>query len=182
MAAVIGLFGCAGSDSTSSALAGGKDTDPAFSCLVCWLDADPMPLGEERDTSPLGSGWCCQVTLSAIVRDSTALVTSACPIYIFPTSNRLQKTLFVEKNEWLKKRLFFIIEDFLGILNRLCAKPTRRSHDFLSLTLAIVGSTSNRCYFLQQYQCLLVCIFCVLVVSCVKSEVGESEKIWYILL
>ena len=29
----------------------------------------------------------------------------------------------------------------MGILDRLCAEPMHRSHDFLSLTLTVVGST-----------------------------------------
>ena len=56
--------------------------------------------------------------------------------------------------------LFFITENFLGILNRLCTEPMRRNHDFLSLTLAVVGSTSSSCYFLQCW-CLSVCVLCV---------------------
>ena len=67
-------------------------------------------------------------------------------------------------------------ENFLGILNRLCVEPRRRSHDFLSLTLAVVRSTSGNCYFLLQCRCLSICVLCVLVVRCVKSEVGESEE------
>ena len=95
-------------------------------------------------------------------------------LYISHFKHRLQKTLFVEKNDWLKNKPFFVTEKFLGILNRLGMEPTCRSHDFLSLTLAIVGSTSSRCYFLQQCQCLSVSVLCVLVVRCVK--------IWCILL
>ena len=52
-----------------------------------------------------------------------------------------------------------------------------RSHDFLSLTLAVVGSTSGSCYFLLQCQCLWVFVLGGLVVRCVKSQVGESEEI-----
>ena len=77
--------------------------------------------------------------------------------------------------------LFFITENFLGILDRLCAEPMHRSRDFLSLTLAVVGSTSGSCYFLLQCRCLWICVLCVLVVRCVKSSVGESEEIWCIL-
>ena len=74
-----------------------------------------------------------------------------------------------KKNDWLKNWPFFIIENFLGILKRLCAEPMRRNHDFLSLTLAIVGSTSGSCYFLLQCRCLSVCVLCVLVLRCVKT-------------
>ena len=56
--------------------------------------------------------------------------------------------LLVEKKyDWLKNRLFFITENVLGILDRLCAELMRRSYDFLSLTLTVVGSTSGSCYF-----------------------------------
>ena len=58
---------------------------------------------------------------------------------------------------------FFITENFLGILDRLCAEPMCRSYDFLSLTLTVVGSTSGSCYFLLQCRCLWVCVLCVLV-------------------
>ena len=113
---------------------------------------------------------CCQVTLSATTDDSTAPVTSDCPIYLFPTSNTGSKKHYLwEKNDWLKNRRFFITENFLEILNRVCAEPMCRSHDFLSLTQAIVVLKSGRCYFLQQCQCLSVCVLCVLVVRCVKS-------------
>ena len=71
--------------------------------------------------------------------------------------------------DWLKNRPSFITENFLGILNRLCTEPTHRSNDFLSLTLAVVGSTSGSCYFLLQCRCLSVCVLRVLVVRCVKS-------------
>ena len=81
----------------------------------------------------------------------------------------LQKILFVKKNDWLKNRPSFITKNFLWILNRLCMEPMRRSHDFLSLTLAVVGSISGSCYFLLQCRCLSVCVLCVLVVRCVKS-------------
>ena len=58
---------------------------------------------------------------------------------------------------------FFLTENFMVILDRLCAEPMRRSHDFLSLTLTVVGSTSGSCYFLLQYRCRWVCVLCVLV-------------------
>ena len=115
------------------------------------------------------SGWrCCWVTLSATV----AIQIPVWPPLALFICSRLQtpapEILFVEKNDWLKNRSIFITENFLGILNRLCAEPMRRSHDFLSLTLAIIRSTSDRCYFLQQCRCLSVCVLCVLVVWCVK--------------
>ena len=91
-----------------------------------------------------------------------------CLAYLyFPTSNR--KYNLWKKNDWLKNKPFFIRENFLGILDRLCTEPMRRSHDFFSLTLAIVGSTSGCCHFLLQCRCLWVCVLCVLVVRCVKS-------------
>ena len=90
-------------------------------------------------------------------------------LYVPNFKHRLQKILLVEKNDWLKNRLFFITENFLGILDRLCAEPMRRSHDILTLTLAVAGSTSSSCYFLLQCRCLWVCVLCVLVVRCVKS-------------
>ena len=108
--------------------------------------------------------------LSATARDSNGCVTSACPIYVFLTLNiGSRKYNLWKKNDWLKNRPSFITENFLGILNRLCVEPTCRSHDFLSLTLAVVGSTSGRCYFLLLFQCMLVCVLCVLEVRCVKS-------------
>ena len=96
-------------------------------------------------------------------------VTSVCHIYVFPISNTGSRKYYLWKEyDWLKNRLFFITENFLGILDRLCMQPMRRSHDFLSLTLTVVGSTSGSCYFLQ-CRCLWVCVLCVLVVRCVKS-------------
>ena len=129
-------------------------------------------------------GWCCQVTLSVTVGDSTACVTSACPIYMFPTSNTGSRKYYLWKKMigWKIDLFFFITENLLGILDRLCAEPMCRSHDFLSLTLAVVGSTSSNCYFLLQCRCLWACVLCVLVVRFVKSEEGKSEEIWCILL
>ena len=64
--------------------------------------------------------------------------------------------------KWLVEKLtFFMAKNFLGILNRVCMEPLRRSHDFLSLTLVVVGSTPGRCYFLQQYRCLPAYVLCV---------------------
>ena len=97
-------------------------------------------------------------------------VTSVWPIYMFLISNTGSRKYYSwKKYDWLKNRPFFITENFLGILDRLCAEPMCRSHDFLSLTLAVVGSTSSSCYFLLQCRCLWFCVLCVLVVRCVKS-------------
>ena len=111
--------------------------------------------------------------------DSTARVTSARPIYMFLTSNiGPQKILLVEKkkNDWLKNRPFFITENFLGILDRLCAEPMRRSRDFFRLTLAVVGSTSGSCYFLLPCQCRSVYVLCVLVVRSVKVKRMNQKR------
>ena len=124
---------------------------------------------------------CCRVTLSPTADDSTACVTSAFPIYIFPTSNTGSRKYYLwEKNDWLKNRLFFIIENFLGIWNRLCAEPMRRSHDFLSLTLAVVGLTSGRCYFLQQCRCL--CFVCFSSSACEESSGSIKRDLLYFTL
>ena len=56
-------------------------------------------------------------------------------LYVPNFKQHLQKILFVEKNDWLKNRPFFIAENFLEILNRVCTEPMCRNHDFL----AIVG-------------------------------------------
>ena len=115
-------------------------------------------------------GRCCWVTLSGW--RAIQLVCDLCLAYSYPPNfkHRLQKILLVEKNDWLKnRRFFFITENFQGILDRLCVETIHRSHDFLSLTLAVVGSTSGSCYFLLQFRCLWVCVLCVLVVRCVKS-------------
>ena len=95
-------------------------------------------------------------------------VTSAWPISLFPTSNAGSRKYYLWKKMigW-KIDLFFITENFLGILDRLCAEPMCRSHDFLSLTLAVVGPTSGSCYFLLQCRCLWVCVLCF---SCKVSE------------
>ena len=114
---------------------------------------------------------CCQVALSAMAGGFNCPCDFHLPyLYIPDFKHQLQKTLFVgKKNDWLKNRPFFITENFLGILNWVCTEPMRRSHDFLNLTWAIVRSTSGKCYFLLQYQCLSVSVLCVLVVRCVKS-------------
>ena len=127
-------------------------------------------------------GWCCRVTLLA----RSAIQQPVWPrLGLFICSQLQTSTL---ENTTCRKQVigwkidFFITENFLGILDRLWAEPMRRSHAFLSLTLAVVGSTSGSCYFLLQCRCLSVSVLCVLVVSCMKSQVGESEKIWCILL
>ena len=55
---------------------------------------------------------CCRVTLSATTGDSTACVTSAWPIYIFPTSNTGSRKHYLWKNYWLKNRLLFYNWEF----------------------------------------------------------------------
>ena len=96
-------------------------------------------------------------------------VTSVWPIYVFPEIYGSRKCYLWKKYDWLKNRLFFITENFMGILDRQCMEPMHRSHDFLTLTLTIVGSTSGSCYFLLQCQCLWVCVLFVLVVRCMKG-------------
>ena len=115
-------------------------------------------------------GWCCWVTLFG--RPAIHMACDLCLAYLYVPNFKhlLQKILLVEKkNDWLKNRPFFITKNFQGILDRLCMEPMCRSHDFLSLTLAVVGSTSGSCYFLLQCRCLWVYVLCVLVVRCVKS-------------
>ena len=118
--------------------------------------------------------WSGLMVLSGDTLSNCCGFNSSCDLhlpylYIPDFKYQLQKTLFVEKNDWVKNRPFFITENFLGILIRVCAEPMRRSYDFLSVTLAIVGSTSGRCYFLQQCRCQWVCVLSGLVVTCVKS-------------
>ena len=125
---------------------------------------------------------CYRVTLSAMTRFQISVWP---PLALFIRS-RLQtpapENSICGKKKWLKNRPFFITVNFLGILKSLCTEPMRRNHFFLSLTLAVIGSTSGRCHFLQQCRCLFFCVLCVLVVRYVKSKVGESEEIWGILL
>ena len=113
---------------------------------------------------------CCHVML--LGQPVIQLACNLCLAYLYLPNfkHRLQKILLVEKKMigW-KINLFFITENFLGILDRLCAEPMCRSHHFLSLTLAVDGSTSGSCYFLLQCRYLWVCVLCVLVVRCVKS-------------
>ena len=98
--------------------------------------------------------------------DITTCVTSAYPIYMFLTSNTGSKKYYLWKKKWLIEKLtFFYNWEFSGILNRLCMEPIRRSYDFLSLTLAVVASTSGNCYFLLQCRCQSVYVLCVFVVS-----------------
>ena len=80
-------------------------------------------------------GLCYLVTLSG--RSSIyQRMTSVWPIYVFPISNIGSRKYYLwKKYDWLENRLFFITENFLGILYRLCTELMRRSHDFLSLTL-----------------------------------------------
>ena len=115
-------------------------------------------------------GWCYRVTLLWGAGDSTGV----CPLFGLSMCSRFQtpalKIATREKNMigW-KIDFFFITENFLVILDRLCSEPMHRSHDFLSLTLTVVGSTSGDCYFLLQCRCLWVCVLYVLVVRCVKG-------------
>ena len=114
----------------------------------------------------VGGKWLLWSGLTVLSSDALSngceYVTSVWPIYIFPISNTGSRKYYLWKeNDWLKNRPFFITENFLGILNRVCVEPMHRSHDFLSLT-------SSRCFLLQQCWCLLVCVLCVLVVRCVK--------------
>ena len=105
-------------------------------------------------------------------------VTSVWPIYTFSTSKTGPRKYYLwKKYDWLKNRLFFITENFLGILDRLCAEPMRRSHDFLSLTLAVVGSTSGSCYFLLRCRCLWVCSSVCEELSVFYLAYGNKEKI-----
>ena len=90
--------------------------------------------------------------------------------YIPDFKHRLQKTLFVGKIIGWKIDLFILLlRIFWGFwieyVRSLCAGAMILS----VLTLAIVGSTSGRCYFLQQCRCLSVCVLCALVVRCMKS-------------
>ena len=109
-------------------------------------------------------GQCCRVML--LGRPMNQLACDLFLAYLYLPGSR--KYYLWKKNDWLKNKPFFITENFLGILDRLCAEPMHRSHDFLSLTLAVVASTSGSCYFLLQCRCLWVCVLCVLVVRCVK--------------
>ena len=113
-------------------------------------------------------GRCYRMTLSG--RPAIQLAGEFClDYYVFPISNTGSKKCYLwKKYDWLKIDFSFITGNFLGIWDRLCMEPMRGSHDFLSLILAIVGSTSGSCYFLLQCRCLSVCVLCILVVTCVK--------------
>ena len=110
--------------------------------------------------------WCSQAGWWFNWRE-----TSAWPIYMFSTSNTGSRKYYLLKKMigWKIDPFFFITENFLGIFDRLYTEPTCRSHDFLSLTLPVAGSTSGSCYFLLQCRCLWVCVLWVLVVRCLKS-------------
>ena len=116
-------------------------------------------------------GRCCPVTLLGQL--AIQLTCDLCLAYLYLPNfkHRLQKILLVEKKKMIgiKISLFYMTENFLGILDRLCMEPMCRSHNFLSLKLTVVRSTSGSCYFLVQCRCLWVCVLCVLVVRCVKS-------------
>ena len=71
---------------------------------------------------------------------------------------------------------FLLLRVFWGILDRLCAEPMRRSHDFLSLKQAVVESTSGSCYFLLQCRCLWVCVLCVVVISVCEGLSGWIKR------
>ena len=157
---------------------------PAYICIFLRESADDYITQANEIPGRLTSGylvgskqllWSGLTVLSGDVLSDGRRFNCPCDLrlpylYLPDLKHRLQKIQFVKKKKMIgwKIDLFFITGNFLGILNRLCAEPMRRSHDFLSLTRPVVGSTSGRCYFLQQYRCLLVCVLCVLVVRCVK--------------
>ena len=123
------------------------------------------------DKRLLWSGW---TVLSGDALRTVGDSTGMWPLLGLFISSQLQtpapeNTTCGKKMIGWKIDLFFITENFLGILDRLCMEPMCRSHDFLSLTLAVFGSTSGSCYFLLQCRCLWVCVLCVLAVRCVKS-------------
>ena len=94
-------------------------------------------------------GRYCRVTLFGQADDSTVVL----PLFGLFICSQLQtpapeNTTSGEKMIGWKINLFFITENFLGILDRICAERMRKSHDFLSLTLAFIGSTSISCYYL----------------------------------
>ena len=117
--------------------------------------------------------WSCRTVLSGDALRTDGDSTGVWPLLGRFISSQLQtlapeNTICGKTIGW-KINLFFINENFLGILDRRCAEPIRWSHDFLSLTLAVVKSTSGSCYFLLQCRWLWVCVLCVLVVRCVKN-------------
>ena len=105
-------------------------------------------------------GRFCRVTLLRRLSIQQACDLCLAYLYVPNFKHQLQKILLVEKNDWLKNRSFLYNWEFWGILDRLCAEPMCRSHDFLSLTLSVVESTSGSCYFLLQCRCLWVCVLC----------------------
>ena len=118
--------------------------------------------------------WSGQTVLSGDVLGTASDLTGGWPLFglfmcsWFQTLAPENATCGKNMIGW-KIDFFFITENFLGILDRLCMEPMHRSHDFLSLTLTVVGSTSGSCYFLLQSQCQWVCVLCALVDWCVKS-------------
>ena len=126
---------------------------------------------------------CCWVTLSAMVVDSTAHVTSACPIHIPNFKHRPQKILFAKKKKKKKKMigwkidLFFITENFLGIWMDYVWSLCAETMIFSVWHWPLLGQHPvDIIFFYSVYICQFA--FCVLEVRCVKSSVGESEKIW----
>ena len=110
------------------------------------------------DEQLLWSGW---TVLSGDALGTAANSTGVWPLFGLFMCSRFQtpapKNATCGKNDWLKNILFFITENFLGISDRIMC----RTHDFLSLTLTIVGSTSSSCYFLLHCRCLwVVCFVC----------------------
>ena len=67
-------------------------------------------------------GRCYQVTL--LGRPAIQMACDHCLAYLCVPGfkHRLQKCYSWKKYDWLKNRLFFISENFLGILDRLCAE------------------------------------------------------------
>ena len=119
--------------------------------------------------------WSGQTVLSGDALRMTVIQTGVWPLFGLFISSQLQTrapentTCGKKMIGWKINLFFFITENFPGILDRLCVEPMHRSHDFLSLTLAVAGSTSGSCYFLLQCQCLCVCVLSALVARCVKS-------------
>ena len=141
--------------------------------FVYWInEINKQMKYQASDKQLLWSGWTVLSGNSLrTAGDLTACETSAWPIYMFPTSNTRSRKYYLWKKMigWKIDQFFFITENFLGILNRLCTELMCRSHDFFSLTPAVIGSTSCSYFFLLQCRCLSVYVLCVLVVRCVKS-------------
>ena len=82
-------------------------------CLAGWWEVLWSTIGKQL----LWSGLIVLLGDALSDSDSTAHVTTTCPIHIFPTSNTsTRKHHLWKKNYWWKNRLFFITENFLGIL------------------------------------------------------------------